>query len=107
MNDQDRNELNAIIAEGYSTVRGILYRNSIESGMAALEAAHARKQELKERAAWNIDLAIADLILAVTQCRTVSDALKLRRQVEPLILKLQAVESSCLHKADALCGAGE
>ncbi len=58
-----------------------------------------------ERAAWNVDLATADLILAVTQCRTVDEALRLREFIEPLVLKLQAAESAALNKADALCGA--
>lgn len=58
-----------------------------------------------ERATWNVDLAVADLILAVVECRSTDEALRLRAIVEPLILKLQAVESAALHKADQLSGA--
>lgn len=58
-----------------------------------------------ERAAWSVDLAVADLILAVTQCRTTDEALSLFRHIEPLVLKLQAAESAALHKADQLSGA--
>lgn len=57
-----------------------------------------------ERAAWNIDLAVADLILAVTQCKTTDDALTLRDFIEPLVLKLEATESAARHKADELSG---
>lgn len=58
-----------------------------------------------ERAAWGIDLAVADLVLAVLQCKTTDEALTLRAFVEPLILKLEAVESACRHRADELSGA--
>ncbi len=58
-----------------------------------------------ERAAWSIDLAVADLILAVTQCKTSDDALRLNSQIAPLLLKLEACQSAALHKADQLSGA--
>lgn len=53
----------------------------------------------------NIDMAVADFILLVTQCKTTDEALTLRAFVEPLILKLEAVESACRHRADELSGA--
>lgn len=58
-----------------------------------------------ERAAWNVDLATADLILAVTQCKTTDDALKLSRHIQPLIMKLEAAEQAARLKADELSGA--
>jgi hypothetical protein len=58
-----------------------------------------------ERAAWGIDLAVSDLILAVTQCRTNDDAIRLSRLIEPLVLKLEACQSAALNKADELSGA--
>ncbi len=58
-----------------------------------------------ERAAWSIDLAVADLILAVTQCKTSDDALKLSVIIEPLLLKLEACKSAALNKAGQLSGA--
>jgi hypothetical protein len=58
-----------------------------------------------ERAAWSIDLAVADLILAVTQCESTANALWLSNQIQPLILKLEACEAAARHKADELSGA--
>ncbi len=57
-----------------------------------------------ERAVWAVDLAVADLILAVTQCESTANALWLHDQIQPLVLKLEACESAARHKADDLSG---
>lgn len=59
----------------------------------------------RERAMWCVDLALADLILCVTQCQTTDEALTLRNFIEPLVLKLEAAESAARQKADSLSGA--
>lgn len=61
--------------------------------------------EERERAKWAVDLAVADLILDVTCCQTVDDALSLSQFIQPLILKLEAAESAARAKADQLSGA--
>ncbi len=58
-----------------------------------------------ERAKWSVDLALADLVLAVTQCASTDEALDLSAFIQPLILKLEACESAARLKADQLSGA--
>jgi hypothetical protein len=58
-----------------------------------------------ERALYAVDMATADLILAVVECQTTDDALQLSAFIQPLILKLEACESSARHRADQLSGA--
>ncbi len=58
-----------------------------------------------ERAAWNIQLGVADLFIAVQACKTNNDAIRLNRLIEPLVLSLEAAQSAALLKADELSGA--
>ncbi len=75
----------------------------------ALREAHtagrSERESPRELAMWSVDLATADLILAVTQCQSTDEALSLSQFIQPLILKLEAAESAARAKADQLSGA--
>ncbi len=63
------------------------------------------KAQLLAHGVRNVDMAVADFILLVTQCKTTDDALRLNGQIAPLVLKLEACQSAALNKADQLSGA--
>lgn len=50
-------------------------------------------------------MGIADLFIAVQACQTNSEAIRLSRLIEPLVLALEAAQSAALRKSDELCGA--
>ena len=82
---------------------------SLGSGYYAYEQRQILKamqnESVTERAKWSVDLAVADLILAVTECQSTDEAVQLSQFIQPLILKLEAAESAARHKADQLSGA--
>lgn len=79
----------------------------IESERAASDiwAIQRESENPSERAAWNIQLGVADLFIAVQACKTTDDALRLRAIIEPLQLALDAAESAARIRADELSGA--
>ncbi len=58
-----------------------------------------------ERAVYNIDMGVADLFIAVQDCTTTDDAVKLSQLIQPLMLKLEAAEQAARLRADELAGA--
>ncbi len=54
---------------------------------------------------WSVDLATADLIIAVQECQSTEEAVQLSQFIQPLMLKLEAAESAARHRADLLSGA--
>lgn len=56
-----------------------------------------------DRAAQSVQLAVADLAVAIFEAKTTADALVIHRQINNLILSLGAMESAALEKADRLC----
>ena len=57
-------------------------------------------------AAYVLDLAVGDLLVALSQCESTANALWLSARIQSMILKLEACDSAARQRADALSGMG-
>lgn len=61
-------------------------------------------QDPIDRASQNVELAVADFIIAVLAALTVDECLRLRERLAAHIASMEAVELTALLRADSLCG---
>lgn len=62
------------------------------------------KENPVERAAQSVHIAVADLVIAIQESRSVEEALIVRATIAGLVGALVAAEDSALRRADVLCG---